>query len=119
MMPVILLNLGVRLFGERFARAGMWISIAVLLIVGLGLAKCVYDRTLIANHDAKQDGKAQTNARKASETATAKDTKRQADFRASQDQIKENVDEAHDTGGSPLDAYFNGLHDDKRDKPVK
>lgn len=118
-MPIILLNLGVRMFGQRFARAGIWISIVVLLIVGLGLAKCVYDRTLIANHDAKQDAKAQTNARKASETATAKDTKRQADFRASQDHIKENVDEAHDNGSSPLDAYFGGLRDDGDAKPAK
>lgn len=114
-MPLFLLNLGTRLFGEKLARAGVWVILAVLLIVGAGVAKCVYDRTLIANHDARQDAKAQAQSRTSSEAATAKDTKRQADFRASQDHLKEKVDEAHDTGGSPLDAYFDGL----RDKPAK
>lgn len=117
-MPVILLKLGARLFGARFARAGIWASIVLLAIAAFFIGKAIYDRTLIANHDAQVDAKAQGAARKASETATAKDIQRQADFRASQDTIKEKVDEAKDTGGSPLDAYFGGLRD-KGDKPAR
>ena len=114
MMPAIVLKFATRLFGDRFAKIGAWVTIIAALV-----AKSVYDSRLIARHDDKRTAHEAVQARQASETATAKDADRQEAFRNSQDHIKEKVDEAHDSGGSPLDAYFDGLRDSGQHSPAR
>ena len=119
MMPAIVLKFATRLFGDRFAKIGAWVTIIALLIVAALVAKSVYDSRLIARHDDKRTAHEAVQARQASETATGKDADRQEAFRNSQDHIKEKVDEAHDSGSSPLDAYFDGLRDSGQHSPAR
>ena len=67
----------------RFARPLIYAALVVLLISGLGIAKCAYDRSIVEEHDAKHAAKVATAARTASETATAN-----ADSRNSQEALR-------------------------------
>ena len=66
---------------ERFARASVIALGVILLILGLGIAKCRYDRALIAAHDAARDLELSEGARAAD--ANAAETRRADDARLS------------------------------------
>ena len=66
---------------ERFARAAVVAIGVVLLILAAGIAKCCYDRTLIASHDAARDLELSEGARAAD--ANAAETRRADDARLS------------------------------------
>lgn len=66
-------------FGQRAAAMASWASIAVLLLMLLGIAKCSYDARVVARHDARIDAKsrhidaANANAHAAAVTERAAD----------------------------------------------
>ncbi len=111
MIAVAILNFVVARVGQRWAKPAIYASLAVLLIVGLGVAKCAYDRSVIDRHDAKEEAKTERAARKASDDATAADNARRGDFSASQGAIERKVDDAADKSpaGPGTRAYFDCL----------
>lgn len=94
MIPAFLIGPAVKLVGERFAKPLIYAALAALLIGGLGIAKCAYDRSVIEKHDAKVTAKIATAARSASETATAKAENRAAVEIVRVIEIKKDVDHA-------------------------
>jgi hypothetical protein len=71
---------------EVYARLALTIAAITLLGLGLGLAKCSYDRRLIAQHDAMRDLSLAEGARAAD--ANAADQRRADDARLSTDSIQ-------------------------------
>src|SRR3546814_16373856 len=62
----------------RWAKPLIYVVLAVLLIVGVGVAKCAYDAAVISEHEAERAVIVERSARQASEGATAKsDTARE------------------------------------------
>src|SRR3546814_19738922 len=62
----------------RLAKPLIYVALAVLLIVGVGVAKCAYDAAVISEHEAERAAIVERSARQASEGATAKsDTARE------------------------------------------
>lgn len=73
---------------ERFARAAIIALGVLLLILAAGIAKCRYDRALIATHDAARDLELSEGARAAD--ANAAETRRADDARLSTESIQLN-----------------------------
>src|SRR3546814_13672654 len=62
----------------RWAKPLIYVVLAVLLIVGVGVAKCAYDAAVISEHEAERAAIVERSARQASEGTTAKsDTARE------------------------------------------
>lgn len=62
---------------KRFAKVGLWVAIILFALAALSIAKCTYDRRVVADHDAKVTGKAlRTDAAAKDEAAAqrARDT---------------------------------------------
>ena len=78
----------------RFARPLIYGALAALLIGGLSIGKCAYDRSIIEEHDAKHTAKVATAARVASESATAKSDSRNAQEALRRAQIAKDVEHA-------------------------
>lgn len=78
----------------RFARPLIYAVLAALLIGGLGIAKCRYDRNVIEEHDAKRTAETATAARTASEAATAKSDSRNAQEALRRAEIAKDVEHA-------------------------
>src|SRR3546814_3856770 len=77
-MPLSLLRVATSLVGNRWAKPLIYVALAVLLIVGVGVVKCTYDNHIIEQHEAERDAIVERSARQASEGATAKsDTARE------------------------------------------
>src|SRR3546814_1619565 len=77
-MPLSLLRAATSLVGNRWAKPLIYVALAVLLIVGVGVVKCTYDNHIIEQHEAERDAIVERSARQASEGATAKsDTARE------------------------------------------
>src|SRR3546814_5944545 len=71
-MPLSLLRAATSLVGNRWAKPLIYVALAVLLIVGVGVVKCTYDNHIIEQHEAERDAIVERSARQASEGATAK-----------------------------------------------
>lgn len=87
-MIAFLLPLATRIVGPRLARAAIWATLAALLIIGLGVAKCAYDSRQRAetNIAKRQTAAAQESGKDAVNTLG----KSQAVERASDDITREN-----------------------------
>jgi hypothetical protein len=62
----LVLKLGVP---QRFAKLALVAGLVVLLVVGLGVAKCAYDKSIIDAHDAQQNAVNAKADRRADENA--------------------------------------------------
>lgn len=62
---------------KRFQRLAAWIALGIALIALLSLGKCVYDRKLIADHEAQREAAASAAREQAAEEQAA-DTLRNA-----------------------------------------
>lgn len=80
MLASLALRFGV---SERAAKFGLIGAAVVALVIGLGVAKCTYDRNLISGHTAKQDASNSKADRKAD--ARAGETRRTDDSRLEQE----------------------------------
>jgi hypothetical protein len=102
MPPLFLIKLASSLVGNRLAKAGAWVLIALAVAILLGVAKCTYDRNLIDRHDAEVTGKTLRTDAKAKEDASER---RAADTIANDTAEKERNDEiAKAAPGRPSDA---------------
>lgn len=105
-MIAFLASYAAKLVGPRFAKPFL-IAVAFLAVLAiLGTAKCAYDRSVIEQHQAKQDAANAKADRKAD--AKAADQRRADDSRATTEaeEIKEAVNEARQTGADPRAAYY-------------
>jgi len=82
-LAALALRLGIP---ERLARIGLIVLALLLLVVGLGVAKCSYDRDLVAAHDAQRDARLAEDARAAD--ANAAEARRVDDARLSSESIQ-------------------------------
>lgn len=102
MPPILLIKLASALVGNRLAKAGAWVLIIIMIIAALSIAKCTYDRELIADHDAKVTTKTLTTDTKAKAEASEQ---RAADVIAIDRAEKERNNEiAKAAPGRPSDA---------------
>jgi predicted Holliday junction resolvase-like endonuclease len=91
MLLPLLIRMGVP---QRFAKAVLFILLAVLLVSLLGIAKCSYDRSVIAKHEVKVEKKIRKAETKATKAADKKDAVVRARNDADAAKLKEKVDEA-------------------------
>lgn len=106
-MPTFLITWALKAgIPAKYAKIAVIGALVTLLVVGLGVAKCAYDKSVIASHEAKQDAanakadrKADTKAAEQRRTDDARSTKEETE-------IKEAVDEARRTGADPRAAYY-------------
>lgn len=106
-MPAFLIGLALKLgIPARFAKVAVIASLVVLLIVGLGVAKCAYDRSVIKAHDTKRDAAIAKADRKAD--AKAAEERRADDSRLAKEstEIKEAVNEAGSDPAARRAAYY-------------
>lgn len=106
-MPAFLIGLALKLgIPARFAKFAVIAALVTLLVVGLGVAKCAYDRSIIKAHDAKRDAAIAKDDRKAD--AKAAEERRADDARSTDEaaQIKEAINEARAEGRDPRAAYY-------------
>ena len=106
-MIAALLALAVRAgIAPRFAKPVLIALAVVLLVVGLGVGKCAYDRSVIRDHTANERADTAVADRKADTTAA--EQRRADDARATTErtEIKEAIDEARSTGADPRAAYY-------------
>ena len=91
---------------QRFAKAAVIAALVTILVAGLGVAKCSYDRNVIEHHEAKQEA-ATAKADRAAD-AKAADQRRTDDARTTAEavEIKEAIDEAKRSGADPRAAYY-------------
>jgi hypothetical protein len=91
---------------QRFAKPVLIAGLFALTLAALGLGKCAYDRSVIRQHDAKQDA-ANAKADRKADTHAA-DQRRADDARSATEstEIKEAVDEARRIGRDPRAAYY-------------
>jgi hypothetical protein len=91
---------------QRFAKPVLIAGLFALALASLGLGKCAYDRSVIRQHDAKQDAANAKADRKAD--IHAADQRRTDDARSTTEstEIKEAVDEARRIGRDPRAAYY-------------
>jgi uncharacterized protein HemX len=87
-IPAFLLSFASGIVGPKFAKLAVIGSAIVLLIAGLGLGKCAYDRSVIRQHEqkaaleqAQRERKADTNlqTQKASDDAAAQQRQQEID----------------------------------------
>lgn len=90
----------------KFAKFAVIAALVALLVTGLGVAKCAYDRSIIKAHDAARDAATAKADRKADTKAA--EERRSDDARSTDEaaQIKEAVDEARSKGRDPRAAYY-------------
>jgi hypothetical protein len=69
---------------QRFAKIAVIGALVTALVLGLGLAKCAYDKSIISNHDAQQSA-ANAKADRAADTHAA-DQRRSDDSRLTNEQ---------------------------------
>lgn len=91
-MP-FLLGLVPSFIPEKFRKAAVFVTLALMLLAALGTAKCAYDRSIIKDHEAEIQQRAKPATDKAAEQR-AKDAIAQA----------KNEEEAHDAIHSVPDA---------------
>lgn len=90
-MPAFLIGLALKLgIPARFAKMAVIAALVVLLIVGLGVAKCAYDRSVIEKHTAGQQAKQAKRERQADANL---ERQKDADEAASR-QRKQEIDDA-------------------------
>lgn len=70
MPPLILIKLASSIVGNRLAKAGAWVILALAIIIALAVTKCTYDRDLIERHDAAVTDKTLRTDTKAKEEAS-------------------------------------------------
>ncbi|MGJ0508946.1 MAG: hypothetical protein ACR652_17820 [Methylocystis sp.] len=90
----------------RFAKFAVIAALVMLLIVGLGVAKCTYDRSVINAHDAKRDAATAKADRKADEHAAVQRRTDDARLATETQEVKDAVEEAKRTGADPRAAYY-------------
>jgi hypothetical protein len=90
----------------KFAKPVLIAGLFVLALAALGLGKVAYDRSVIRQHEAKQDAATAKADRKADTHAA--DQRRTDDARSTAEsaEIKEAVDEARRIGRDPRAAYY-------------
>ena len=106
-MPAFLIGLALKAgIPARFAKIAVIGSLIVLLVVGLGVAKCAYDRSIIKAHDAERDAATAKADRKAD--AQSAEERRADDTRLAHEtnEVKEAVNEARVEGRDPRAAYY-------------
>jgi hypothetical protein len=79
---------------QRFARVAGIVGLVLFLVIGLGVAKCAYDRSIIEEHDAKQEVKAVRTTLKRERAANTAETKERAADEAKAAQVKGAIDNA-------------------------
>ena len=90
----------------RFAKIAVIASLVVLLVVGLGVAKCAYDRSVIKAHEAERDAATAKADRKADTKAAEERRSDDARLTTETQEIKDAVEEAKRTGADPRAAYY-------------
>lgn len=91
---------------QKYAKFAVVAVLVVLLIVGLGVAKCAYDRSIIKAHDAERDAAIAKADRRAD--AKSAEERRADDARsaAESQEIKEAINEARSEGRDARAAYY-------------
>jgi hypothetical protein len=106
-MPLFLLSLVGRLgIPPQFRKAALIGTAVALLIALLAIGKCTYDRSVIRNHEAKQEAATAKADRKADQKAA--EQRRADDSRSTIEvqQIKEAVNEAGNDPAARRAAYY-------------
>lgn len=101
MIPFILARL-TALVGAKAAKPVLIASAVVLLVLGLGIAKCAYDKSVIKAHDAKQN--AETQNRKIEADENASEQRREDDTRIAEQEKEANDAIAKTNDSAPSDA---------------
>lgn len=91
---------------QKYAKFAVIAVLVTLLTAGLGVAKCAYDRSVIEDHEARQEA-ANARADRKADTKAA-EQRRADDARTTTEsaEIKEAIDEAHRTGADARAAYY-------------
>lgn len=106
-MPAFLIGLALKAgIPARFAKVAVVAALAVLLVVGLGLAKCAYDRSIIKAHDAERDAATAKADRKADTKAAEERRSDDARLAHETQELKEAVNEAGNDAGARRRAYY-------------
>jgi hypothetical protein len=106
-MPIFLLSLFGKLgIPPQFRKAALIGTVIVLLVALLAVGRCTYDRSVIRNHEAKQDA-ANAKADRAADQKAA-EQRRADDARSTTEaqQIKEAVNEAGNDPAARRAAYY-------------
>lgn len=106
-MPAFLIGWALKLgIPARFAKIAVIAALVTLLVVGLGVAKCAYDRSIIRAHDAQRDA-ATAKADRAAD-AKAAEERRSDDARLTKEgqEIKEAINEAGNDPAARRAAYY-------------
>jgi predicted lipid-binding transport protein (Tim44 family) len=90
----------------KWAKGAVIAILIALLLAGLGIGKCAYDKRVIANHEAKQEAATAKADRKAD--AKAAEQRRADDNRSTAEatEIKEAVNEAGNDPAARRAAYY-------------
>ena len=90
----------------QFRKAAAFASIALLVLLLLGAAKCAYDRSIIKSHDAEREAQIAKDDRKAD--AHAAEQRRADDARSitENQEVKEAIQDAKAEGRDPRAAYY-------------
>lgn len=106
-MPAFLIGLALKAgIPAKFAKPAIIATLIVLLVVGLGVAKCAYDRSVIKSHEAERDLAIERADRKAD--AKAAEERRSDDARLTTEaqEIKEAINEAGNDPAARRAAYY-------------
>lgn len=93
----------------RFAKIAVIGTLIVLLVVGLGVAKCAYDRSVIKAHENERNAEIAKADRKADAKAAVERRADDARATAETQELKEAVNEAGNDAGARRRAYYECL----------
>jgi hypothetical protein len=90
----------------RFAKGAVIGILIVALVVGLGVGKCAYDKSIIEEHDAEREATIAKDDKKADNNAAVQRRVDDARVTSEKEEIKDAIAEAQATGSDPRAAYY-------------
>jgi hypothetical protein len=107
MPPLFLIKLASAVVGNRLAKAGAWVLIALTLFALLAVGKCTYDANVVADHEVKVTREVLITDAKAKDEAAAQ---RATDVTTIDTAEKERSDAIQSEPASKPDAARNRLN---------